>query len=219
LYKSGMKVSGGLGERGQEVENSPHEFEDEKLVALAQRGEQWPVDELVRRYQGKTYAIAYSLCAGDPEEARDLTQEAFLRAFWKLKRFRGDSTFYTWFYRVVVNTCLDGRRRRRRREKFVSLWKSGVGDLDEPDPLSEGFPDPSGDTNPLEALSGKRLSREIRDTLMSLPDRQRVAFKLKVLHGMSIKEIAEVMGLAEGTIKSHLFRATRCLQQALKDWV
>jgi RNA polymerase sigma-70 factor (ECF subfamily) len=54
---------------------------------------------------------------------------------------------------------------------------------------------------------------------MSLPDRQRVAFKLKVLHGMSIKEIAEVMGLAEGTIKSHLFRATRCLQQALKDWV
>jgi RNA polymerase sigma-70 factor (ECF subfamily) len=71
----------------------------------------------------------------------------------------------------------------------------------------------------MEVLSGKELSREIRNTLMSLSDRQRLAFELTVLHGMTVKEIAQVMEVAEGTIKSHLFRATRFLQQALKDWL
>jgi RNA polymerase sigma-70 factor (ECF subfamily) len=75
------------------------------------------------------------------------------------------------------------------------------------------------DNNPMAVLRGKQLTREVRKALMSLPERQRVAFQLKVLQGMTIREISQVMGSAEGTVKSHLFRATHSLRNVLKDWV
>lgn len=198
---------------------APTAFQDEGLVARAQEGEQWAFEELVSRYQQKAYAIAYHMCCGDSEEAKDLTQESFLRAFRNLRNFRRDSSFYTWFYRIVVNTCLDGKRRHRRWERIFSSrrpTKEGDEPLLE---MTEERPEPGEDTNPMAVLSGKQLSGEIRKALMSLPERQRVAFQLKVFQGMSIREIAQVLGAAEGTVKSHLFRATHSLQEALKDWI
>ena len=194
-------------------------LKDEELVARAQRNDQWALEEFVRRYQQKAYAIAYHMCSGDSEEAQDLTQEAFLRAFRNIKEFRGNSSFYTWFYRIVVNTCLDGRRRRRRWERVFSLWRPGQREEEPSKEVFEEQPDMCGDNNPMTVLSGKQLTLEIRKALMSLPERQRVAFQLKVFQGMSIREIAQVMGSAEGTVKSNLFRATHSLRTVLKDWV
>ena len=101
----------------------PMTLRDEELVARIKEGEDWATEELVNRYQQKTYAITCNMCPEDSEEARDLTQEAFLRAFRSLGKFRGDSSFYTWFYRIVVNVCLDSRRRSRRWKLIFSRWR------------------------------------------------------------------------------------------------
>jgi RNA polymerase sigma-70 factor (ECF subfamily) len=203
---------------GTQGEESPMLLKDEELVARAQKDDQGAIEEFVSRYQKKAYAIAYHMCSGDSEEAQDLTQEAFLRVFRNIKKFRGDSSFYTWFYRIVVNTCLDGRRRRRRWERILSLWRPGQREEETSKEILEKQPDMGEGNNPMTVLSAKQLTREIRKALMSLPERQRVVFQLKVFQGMSIREIAQVMGSAEGTVKSHLFRATHSLRTVLKDW-
>ena len=193
---------------------------DEQLVARAQEGQIWAFEELVTRHQQKAYSIAFHMSREDPDEAQDLVQEAFLRAFRKLKKFRGESAFYTWLYRIVVNTCLDAKRQRNRRDRFISLFKprSDSDDDSFEDAISR-MPDQNGETqNPLSILSGRELSRSIRKAIDDLPEKQKTVFQLKVLNGLSIKEISAIMGSAEGTVKSHLFRATRFMQTALKEW-
>jgi len=190
-------------------------IKDEQLASRAGQGDNWATEELIRRYHQKAYDIAYHMCSGDREEARDLTQEAFLRAFKNIRTFRGDSSFYTWFYRVVANTCLDAIRRRRLMDR-VFFWRSGQrGGGEFPEEIRDGT---GKDLNPLTILSGKQLDRKVREVLAALPDKQRLAFQFKVFQDMSIREIAQVLGTAEGTVKSHLFRATRSLREALKDW-
>ncbi len=196
----------------------PMTLRDEELVARIQEGDDWATEELVNRYQQKTYAIAYHMCSEDGEEAQDLTQEAFLRAFRSLGKFRGDSSFYTWFYRIVVNVCLDSRRRSRRWKLTFSPWRQVQRGKGSPGEVPEEQPDMRDDINPISALSGKQFAKEIKKSLKALPERQRLVFQLKVLHGMSIREIAQVIGTAEGTVKSHLFRATRFLREELKEW-
>ena len=191
---------------------------DEELVACIKEGEDWATEELVNRYQEKSFAIAYHMCSEDAEEAQDLTQEAFLRVFRSLGKFRGDSSFYTWFYRILVNVCLDSRRRGRRWKQIFSPWrqiKRGKGSQGE---IPEEQSDMRDDSNPISALSGKQFETEIKKSLKALPEKQRLVFQLKVFHGMRIREIAQVIGTAEGTVKSHLFRATRFLREELREW-
>ena len=207
-------------DRGSEPEGEgfPMSLKDEELVVRAQENDREAMEEFVSRYQQKAYAIAYQMCSGDREEAQDLTQEAFLRVFRNIGTFRGNSSFSTWFYRIVVNTCLDGRRRRRRRDRVFSFWRPRQRE-EEPSKGEIGEqPDMVAENDPLAALTGRELALEIRKALTSLPERQRMIFQLKVFQGMSIREIAQVMGTAEGTVKSHLFRATHFLRAALKDW-
>jgi len=193
-------------------------LKDTELVARAQGGDPSAFEALVRQYQGKAYAIAYSMCSGDREEARELTQEAFLRAFRSLKNFRRKSSFYTWFYRILINTCLDSRRRRSRWEGIFSFWRRDKHEKALSGEIDAEYSDPRKHSNPMAALNNKQLSQEIRQAMASLPEKQRVVFKLKVLHGMRIREIAEIMGSAEGTVKSHLFRATHFMREALQEW-
>ncbi|UCG11392.1 MAG: sigma-70 family RNA polymerase sigma factor [Deltaproteobacteria bacterium] len=200
------------------TEQSSPLLTDEELVTRAQENDEWASEELVKRYQRKAYALVYHMCAGSSDETHDLTQEAFLRAFRKLKEFRGECSFSTWFHRVLVNTCLDERRRRRRWKRVFSFWQSAKKKEGREREIDEWYPDREERTNPMTVLSGKQLSETVEAALNSLPERQRAVFQLKVLHGMSIREIAEVMQAAEGTVKSHLFRATRFLREALKEW-
>ncbi|MFH0813803.1 MAG: sigma-70 family RNA polymerase sigma factor [Pseudomonadota bacterium] len=193
-------------------------LKDEELVARAQQDDQLATEELFHRYQHKAYVIAFHMCSGDSEEAQDLTQEAFLKAFRNIKKFREQASFHTWFYRIVVNTCLDEIRRRRRWERIFSFWKPGAKGKEHRDDGLEEQPDPGEHTNPMTMVRNKQLTHEVRKAMMALPDKQRMAFQFKVFHGMSIREIAQMMGSAEGTIKSHLFRATHFLRKALKDW-
>jgi RNA polymerase sigma-70 factor (ECF subfamily) len=192
---------------------------DEDLVAQARDGEKWAAEELVSRYREKAYSIAYHMGAQDSEEAQDLAQEAFLRTFRSLEKFRGDSKFYTWFYRILVNICLDKRRRRRRWQRVFLPWRPLQPEKNSSKRRPEAQSDTDPGNNPITVLSRKQLAEDIRKSLRSLPEKQRTVFQLKVLDGLTIREIAEVLGAAEGTVKSHLFRATRFLREELKGWV
>ena len=199
-------------------ENRVALLNDEELVTRAKADDQRAITELIHRYQPKAYAIAFHLCSEEIDEVRDVTQEAFLKAIRSIKKFRGQASFSTWFYRIVVNTCRDFLRRKRKKEWLFSLWQGkphGNGISQE---KGKEQPDPKGHNNPMAVFTGKQLTHDVRNALKALPDRQRMVFQLKVLHEMTIREIAQVTGSSEGTIKSHLFRATHFLRNVLKDW-
>jgi RNA polymerase sigma-70 factor, ECF subfamily len=202
----------------KEGDTSAHKWSDEELVSQVQAGKSLAMEELVRRYQNKVYGIAYSMCSENAGEAEDITQETFLRAFRSITRFRGESSFYTWLYRIAANLCTDKKRLWHRWQRIFLPWR-GAKDL------GEGLENPpDADQNheaqqsPADLVRQKQLSRDVQKSLRSLPEKQRIAFQLKVFQGMSIREIAQVMGTAEGTVKSHLFRATHSLRGALKEW-
>ena len=191
---------------------------DEELVRRARDNDSWAIEQLILRYQKKVYAIAYQMLGGDEQEAQDRTQDAFLKAFRNIKKFRGNASFYTWLYRIVVNTCLDARRRRRRWKEIFFPWRIERDKENTFSPSLEEYPDTSKDSNPLSAVRKRQLENEVKNAMNTLSERQRSIFQLKLFHEMSIPEIAELMNLAEGTVKTHLFRATQVVQKKLKGW-
>jgi len=176
------------------------------------------LDALFSRHMQKAYAISFHLCAGDQEQARDLTQEALLKAVRTIDTFKGEAAFSTWLYRIIYTTYLDRRKQAGRWAAVCAPWRwlkpKGDSDVDIP----EEPPDSAAKNDPLQALQGKQLEQELSTALLALPDKQRIVFQLKVAHDMSIREIAHVLNCAEGTVKSHLFRATQQLQKDLRDW-
>jgi RNA polymerase sigma-70 factor (ECF subfamily) len=176
------------------------------------------VDRLIRRYQKKVYALAYQMSGADAEDARDNAQEAFIQVFRNLGRFEGRSRFSTWLYRVVVNTCLDARRRRRRWLNLIFSRRPEKGNEAEADTMLENLPAPEDTTDPVSNVSGQELRRDVTDALRRLSEKQRTVFQLKVFQEMSVPEIAAVTGMAEGTVKSHLFRATQNVREQLHRW-
>jgi RNA polymerase sigma-70 factor (ECF subfamily) len=182
---------------------------DEALVTSAQQGDRRSFEELVERHKHKAYHIAFDF-ARDREEAKDLSQEAFLKAFTNLKNFDGRSSFYTWFYRILVNLCLDYKRRQKRRptDEFDETVEHQVEPSHEPRmPMS-----------PDQRVFAGEFSRKVGVALDALPAKQRTAFILKNHQGLSIKEIAEMMQTAEGTVKVHLHRAVTSLRQRLAEF-
>ena len=199
-------------------ENRVSLLNDEELVARAKTDDHMAIAELIHRYQPKVYAIAFHLCSEEGDEVRDVTQEVFLKAIRSIKQFRGQASFSTWFYRIVVNTCRDFVRRKRKKERLFTLWQGKPHGNEVSQEKVKEQPDPKGHKNPMTAFTGKQLTHDVRNALKALPDKQRMVFQLKVLQEMTIREIAQVTGSSEGTIKSHLFRATHFLRNVLKDW-
>ncbi len=187
----------------------PGEFGDEELVTLAQKGQREAFEVLVERYQTKAYRIAFDFTR-DREEAKDLSQEAFLRAFIHLKSFDLRAGFYTWFYRILVNLCLDYRRRRGR-----VAWEP-LGEKSEKADAKDGVA--GAVYSPEQGAMTEELSRRIEKALADLPPKQRTAFILKNHQGLSIHDIAKVMQSAEGTVKVHIHRAVAALRQKLTEF-
>jgi RNA polymerase sigma-70 factor (ECF subfamily) len=188
----------------------PEELGDESLVVQAQKGDRKAFEELVERYKQKAYRIAFDFTR-DREEAKDLSQEAFLRAFTHLDRFDKRSTFYTWLYRILVNLCLDHRRRGQR--VAWQTFEEKDGKMAEEKQIANPTSSPERQT-----MSGE-ISRKIGAALKLPPSKQRTAFLLKNHEGLSIREIAKVMQTAEGTVKTHIHRAVTALRQSLAELV
>jgi len=193
-------------------------LKDEDLLIRACEQDKDALDELFNRYLDKAYAIAFSLCSGDHEQAQDITQEAFLKVLKNINRFRGESEFSTWLYRIIVNTYLDIRKKHLKWGNIFSFWRIKKDKGGSGKEVLEELPDKNEIKNPLNVLQTKYFDQEIQKALYLLPEKQRIVFQLKVKNEMSIKEIAKITGSAEGTVKSHLFRATRSLQKTLNDW-
>lgn len=182
---------------------------DEELVASARQGDRRAFEELVDRHERRAYHIAFDFTR-NREDAKDLSQEAFLKAFTNLKNFDGRSSFYTWFYRIIVNLCLDYKRRQKRAP--ADTFDERVENQVEPSHEPEKTRPPDQD------IMARQISRAVGEALETLPARQRTAFVLKNHQGLSIKEIAELMETAEGTVKVHLHRAVTALRERLAEF-
>ena len=189
---------------------SPEDLPDEELVALCQNGEGRYFEVLVRRYMEKAFRIALDF-THDTEEAKDLSQDAFLRAFSRIKQFDGRSSFYTWFYRLVVNLCLDHTRRKGR-----VVWERLEREADNSSDSVELADNTSMPDE--EAIAGE-AKRRADLTLKAMPNKQRTAFLLRNHQGLSISDIAKVMKTTEGTVRVYLHRAVAALRQSLVEFV
>lgn len=194
--------------------SKPSETEDCELVVRAQEGDQGAFSELVRRYHERVFNTVYAL-VGDRDDADDVAQEAFLKAYRSLNSFQSKSSFYTWLYRISINTCLDWMKSRNRRGD-VSLER---GQWQKADDTSRAFRRP-------EASDGRVHRRELREmlehSLTALPLEFRVAVVMREIDGLSYEEIGRVMGCSVGTVKSRLFRARtqirRFLESHYQEW-
>ena len=182
---------------------------DEVLCERVAAGDEIAFEQLVGRYQQRAYRIAWSILR-DAEEARDLSQEAFVRLFQTAGTFRGRARFSTWFYRVLVNLCLDHRRKHRWWRQLFAR-EEGAG-TDEPSAL-EQQPAPARD--PVDALGRERDLADVWDMARSLSPQQRAVLVLHVQEELSMSEVASVMGCAEATARVHLHRALSTLRMAL----
>lgn len=186
------------------------DFRDEALVEMCQRGQSQYFELLVRRYMQKAFHIAFGFTR-DSETAKDLSQDAFLRAFAKIKQFDGRSTFYTWFYRILVNLCLDHARRNGK-----VVWQS-LDDLSDARGEQRQLADHRFQPDQ-EAIAGE-ATRRASETLQAMPNKQRTAFMLRNQQGLSIADVAKVMKTTEGTVRVYLHRAVAALRQSLVEFV
>ena len=186
------------------------EFRDEELVALCKQGQGEYFDLLVRRYMEKAFHIAFDFTRNS-ETAKDLSQDAFLRAFSNIRQFDGRSSFYTWFYRILVNLCLDHARRKGR-----VVWES-LDSLNETPGEQPQLADTSFQPEQ-EAIAGE-AKRRADKTLETMPKKQRTVFLLRNHQGLSIADIAKVMKTTEGTVRVYLHRAVAALRQSLVEFV
>ncbi len=182
---------------------------DRQLVERAQRGDKQAFSLLVEKYQRKL-ARLLSRFVRDPAEVEDVTQEAFIKAYRALPKFRGDSAFYTWLYRIGINTAKNYLMAAGRR----APTSTGV-DSEEAESLEEG--EQLRDINTPESLL---LSREIGDTvnntMEALPEELRTAIQLREIEGMSYEDIAQIMNCPIGTVRSRIFRAREAIADQLK---
>jgi RNA polymerase sigma-70 factor (ECF subfamily) len=172
---------------------------DKKLVERVQKGDKGAFDLLVLKYQHKIVNLIMRYVR-DPELALDIAQEAFIKAYRALPRFRGDSAFYTWMYRIAVNTAKNHLAAQRRRPMDVEL------DLQDPEQY-----DLHAKLKETDTPEGLALSNELQETveraIAALPEDLRTAIILRELEGMSYEEIAETMECPVGTVRSRIFRA------------
>ena len=179
---------------------------DEELVARATAGDVDSFNQLVSRWERTIYALAYRTL-GREEDARDIVQEAFLRAYRGLRGFKGEAKFSSWLYRITLNLCRDWIRRERRAP--VVQPPEGVDAVD----LADAQAAP---TESVEELVARReMSRAVSRAMAELPDEQRTAILLKEYHGLTFQEIADQLNCPLSTVKTRLYQGLSVLRRRL----
>jgi RNA polymerase sigma-70 factor (ECF subfamily) len=186
--------------------------EDLALVRRAQREDMGAYDELVRRHQERVYATIYHMTSNH-EDANDLTQEAFIKAYHALKSFKGDSSFYTWVYRIAVNRTINFLKQRKNR---VHLSLNDMDFNAEHDPTLVAL---ISHNTPRRDLNLAELQEKLNEALQKLSEHHRMAVVLHDIQGLSHEEIGAVMDCNVGTVRSRLFYARQQLQAYLADYL
>ncbi len=199
--------------RDQMLSQVPRRIDDTMLVREAQRGNRAAFEELVRHYDQAVLRLALHL-TGSEHEAQDIYQDAFLKAYKSIGRFRFECSFYTWIYRIVTNLCLDQIRRKQVRKEDAPVAVDSEGE--QFDVLAQVADGRSG-ANPERDLMRRELGGRIGSALEKLTPRERMVFELKHYHGLKLRTVGEVLNTTEETAKNTLFRATQKLRGALAD--
>lgn len=186
--------------------------EEMDLVKRAQQGDMGAYDDLVRRYQERIYATVYHMTSNH-EDANDLAQEAFIKAFQALKSFKGGSSFYTWIYRIAVNKTINFLKQRKNRVQ-VSLNDLDFNAEHDPDLVAL-----ISDKTPRRDAGLAELQEKLNAALQKLSDHHRLVVTLHDVQGLSHEEIANVMDCNIGTVRSRLFYARQQLQAYLSDYL
>jgi RNA polymerase sigma-70 factor (ECF subfamily) len=187
--------------------------EDDDLIREAQKGDRSAFDSLVRRYDQSVLRLALHMLANE-QDAQDVHQEAFIKAYRHLGNFRFECSFYTWLYRIVTNLCLDQlRRRKSRREDPATVVDASGDEMD----LMANITDDRAMANPARELDRKLMGEQIAEALDKLTPRERTVFELKHYQGLKLRTIGEMLSTTEETAKNTLFRATRKLRLNLAE--
>jgi len=199
----------------REGEAPPTPFDvqpDNELVRAARDGDMAAYDQLVRRYQERVYATIYHMTSNH-EDANDLAQETFIKAYSALKSFKGDSSFYTWVYRIAVNKTINFLKQRKGK---VSLSLNDVDFNIENDPELVAF---VSENTPRRNAALGELQQKLNAALQKLSEDHRMVVTLHDVQGMSHEEIAKIMDCNAGTVRSRLFYARQQLQGFLSDYL
>jgi RNA polymerase sigma-70 factor (ECF subfamily) len=198
---------------GQKLAQELPEAKDEvSLIHRAQAGDRAAFDALVRAYDREVLRLAVRVVG--TEYAADLYQEVFLKVYRSLVRFRFQSSFSTWLYRVVMNVCLDYLRRQKRRMEVQSPAEN-----DSKVEFFQTVPEDRAALDPERSFHSKEIENRIRVAIQDLPPRERMVFELRHYEGLKLRTIGEMCGTTEETAKNCLFRATQKLRLALGDLV
>jgi RNA polymerase sigma-70 factor, ECF subfamily len=189
------------------------ETSDRELVRACQRGDKEAFRELVERYQRKIVSVAMGM-VHNQEDALEIAQETFIKAYENLGRFKGESSFYTWLYRIVVNLSIDFQR-RERRHPTVALEERGG-----PSGSGEGYEDSLKEerlTEPFQEAHAHEIGSRVHEAINELTPDHKAVILLREVEGLSYDEISRVMQCSKGTVMSRLHYARKKLQQKLKD--
>lgn len=186
--------------------------EDQKLVRAAQQGDEAAYAELVRRYQQRIYATVYHMTSHH-EDAADLTQETFIKAYQALKSFKGDSSFFTWVYRIAVNKTINFLKQRKNK-MHMSLNDLDINPENDPDLVAL-----VSDKTPRREVNLTELNERLNEAMMRLSDVHRLVVTMHDIQGLPHEEIGKVLGCNTGTVRSRLFYARQQLQAFLSEFI
>lgn len=187
----------------------PHPSDDD-LIRAAQAGDEEAFRTLMERYRNRAFGVALGI-VGDPDEALDVVQDAFVKVYYSLKAFRFGSNFYTWFYRLLVNQAID-RWRKASRSQTVSLDEARLTE-EASSPGARNYP-----RSPEEILRDRQLGDALARAVRALPEHHRAVIVLREVEGLAYEEIASVLKCSVGTVMSRLHYARAKLKEALKDF-
>jgi RNA polymerase sigma-70 factor (ECF subfamily) len=187
--------------------------DDTNLIREAQKGDQRAFEELIRQYDSAVLRLALHL-TGSPDDAQDIYQEAFLKAYKSVGNFRFECSFYTWIYRIVTNLCLDHLRKRQVRKEDSAVVTDSDGESFD---MLDQVADVRSGASPEKDLMRRELGNRIAHALEKLTPRERMVFEMKHYQGLKLRTIGEILNTTEETAKNTLFRGTQKLRAALRD--
>jgi RNA polymerase sigma-70 factor, ECF subfamily len=208
---SGMGITRAINGANRSQSRAESRAPEMELIREAQAGNRAAFDALVRQYEQQVLRLALHL-TGSEQDAEDIYQEAFLKAYRYLGNFRFECSFYTWIYRIVTNLCLDQLRRKKTRREDQAVIVDYAGDEID---LLASVSDERSFSNPARELDRKVLGARIQDALGKLTPRERMVFELKHYQSLRLRTIGEMLNTTEETAKNTLFRATKKLRAQL----
>jgi RNA polymerase sigma-70 factor (ECF subfamily) len=204
--------SAGVSAPATESEIDLQHEEDETLVRRTQKGDNAAFDVLVGRYKERLYATVYHMTSNH-EDANDLVQETFIKAYNSLRSFRGQSSFYTWVYRIAVNRTINFIKRRKNRGQY------SLDDLDSSIQTDPDLLELMSHVTPRREVALTELQQKLNEALQQLSEPHRAVVVMHDIQGMTHADIARVMKCSEGTVRSRLFYARQQLQGLLSDYL